>query len=413
MLRRTLTVAALVGVAAAQFDEDDFGPVADVADDSWGYGNSSNGTNVTTTTTATTTTTQPEMPHIHLAYFVSRIPQTDEDGGNPHLENLDCNLARVGQGAYYFNLEETEFDKCVKMPDVKGENRMYYYQLKMSGVAAGDKAGTNNITSLLAFCDDSCDPLQCKISRAKNKNDTNPEASPLAYDRCEPTSVNESFSYFVRQGHGANMIHDICLLRNVPAKNAYGVTEVRYPNKNSKCDDHEPGAVVASSLRSISDDDCDVNHFDDTSYRLRLEGNRIHGVVGCADGCEPSSCQEYDGFWGQCSGYGHTKDHNNSHFKLFETRNNGMVVSDTTNPENNKGIPLCGGMAPTPTPRKPNEPTTPVPSKKKAHPYKMPAIILSSLFGAFFVAYFVFWVLRRRKLRRMSAYAALQDDPTF
>ena len=189
----------------------------------------------------------------------------------------------------------------------------------------------------------------------------------------------------------------------------------RYPKK-SMCDDHEVGAIVASSLRSISNDVCDLNHFDGRYYNLRLLGQRVQGFVGCDHSCEPDTCQRYDGIWGQCSGHGEESTQS-SHFKFYETRANGMTVKDE-DPEHHKGIPLCGGMAPTPTPRQPNTPTvapTSDPSKKKKEKekYKMPAVILSALIGAFIVSYMIFWVLRRRKLRRMSAYAALQDDPTF
>ena len=213
------------------------------------------------------------------------------------------------------------------------------------------------------------------------------------------------------EGHGANMVHDICLLKNMPAESAKGVTELRYPSK-TMCDDHEPGAVVATSLRSISNDDCDFNHFDNTYYKLRLQSNKIDGFVGCTDpGCELTSCSRYDGFWGECSGHGEEST-KLSHFKFFETRANGMTMASTASIPPNRGIPKCSGMEPTPTPRVPSTTTVPSAAHTK-HPYKMPAVIMSALIGAFIVAYLIFWVLRRRKLRRMSAYAALQDDPTF
>lgn len=404
--------------------EDEFGPISseDGNNDAPSFGNSS-GNNTNLTTTTTTTTTLPEMPHIHLAYFVSRVNQTDQDGNNPHLENLDCNLARVGQGAYFLNLEETGHEMighgaCKAMPIVEGVEGVWYYNLAMTG--RDPATGVNNITSFNAMCPDStCNPDSCKISRVPEPSPSGipgTYVSPLAYDTCQPTNGKELFSYFVREGHGANMVHDVCLLKNKKAEATFGITQLKFPPK-SNCDAHEPGAIVASSLRSISGaDDCDVNHFDGTSYQLRSIGQRIDGLIGCSAShpCEAEFCERYDGFWGQCSGHG-TLDTKDSHFKIFETRANGMSVSDSVDPEKNKGIPLCSGMAPTPTPRVPNTPTpSSDPSKKGGESsFKMVAIILGSLMGAFVLAYSIFWVLRRRKLRRMSAYAALQDDPTF
>ena len=90
MLRPAFAVAAIVGAASVLLvtaDDEDFGP-RPIAETEWheeggslvGVGNSSSGNNTNGSTTTTTTTTLPEMPHVHLSYFVSRLNQTDAEG---------------------------------------------------------------------------------------------------------------------------------------------------------------------------------------------------------------------------------------------------------------------------------------------------------------------------------------------
>jgi hypothetical protein len=190
----------------------------------------------------------------------------------------------------------------------------------------------------------------------------------------------------------------------------FGITQLRYPD-DSLCSDDMPGAVVASSLRALEQrEDCDRNEFDDTHYKLVSVGSKLDGFIGCTSGCEPETCERFDGVWGQCSGHGEGGKGGNNHYKFFPTRTNGM---DEAGAAKNRSFPLCAGQKATPTPRHMTTPMpTTVPSAVKEK-YKLPMIILGSLFGACICSYLIFYVLRKRKLQRMSSYAALQDDPTF
>jgi hypothetical protein len=102
----------------------------------------------------------------------------------------------------------------------------------------------------------------------------------------------------------------------------------------------------------------------------------------------------------------------NSHFKFYPTRENGMDVQAA---EHNRSLPLCAGQKATPTPRHMTTASTTTATHAAAvkEKYKLPLIILGSVFGACVFSYGIFYVLRKRKLQRMSSYAALQDDPTF
>jgi hypothetical protein len=157
--------------------------------------------------------------------------------------------------------------------------------------------------------------------------------------------------------------------------------------------------VVASSLPALEQLECDRNEFDDTHYKLVSDGSKLDGFIGCTSGCEPKTCDQFDGYWGQCSGYGEFGG--NDHYKFFSTRTNGM---DEAGAAKNSSFPLCAGLKPNPTPRHmTNTTTTPTTHIPSASSHGLPVYAYAAIGGGAFVFVGGAILLARRVRTRTAA----------
>ena len=310
----------------------------------------------------------------------------------------------------------------------------FYYQF-------ASRRGVNSsleVTSLAAVCsDDTCS--DCEIDHRSSTTECDPNApagvDALEYYSCHPvnpkvvhkgnqtTTTERGGSWFVHKpvSQKEDIDHEVCVLEQHSARSAKTntnapVTLITYPSKSNgpdasgQCTFQNQDKLITQATHAYTNtplqyDDCSHNG-DGLMYKLDVNGTDnpyYSGLVNCRNKmCTAGTCDYFEALAGTCPPVSDT---------VAVVRADGQLFGI-----DGAHVPVCAGSTP-----KSTFPSTATATSTTTHSHKKPdgdgtVLVAAITVGVLFfglICYGMFVFLRRRKMKRMNAYAALQDDPTF
>jgi len=223
--------------------------------------------------------------------------------------------------------------------------------------------------------------------------------APVWFDTCyssDPDFNGKVTSAFLFQmlefnSSDSTQIHDrgLCLLEPPSARADINSIELHWVN--GTCDVASDKTRFQATVRATVIDDNNECERTLGTEPVLFQNINVNGTSGEYDikiGCVDSTCTDCTVNMDNVLDRALCLDHE---WKIYDT----------------PSFNTCGESPDTPIPPSPNNGGD---GKKSKAPV---AAIVGSVFGALAVGGGVFFVLRRRKLSRMNAYAVLQDDPAF
>lgn len=318
--------------------------------------------------------------------FTLQVPQS----GTVHFDSCASGFHAMVR---VYDLEGEELASCEKCADCSMDLVEGSYAIFVEGVDASE-SGRFDIW----------------MSCGREKRTVDSPSTPATLNRCY-NSLNQDFTVAFFLFHESELMYDhgVCVLET-PDQRPASNRPVVLSWLNSTCNQtFSPATVVATvvnySVCSVMWGD-DPSNDGEFSSALVTDGN---GTIGAKLNCNPECnvCQTeatieqgQDKCWG-------------SRYKVVQSKSFntcGVINDETTTAQSTQST----GSTATAT-VVPHEGTTAAPHKNQdgSHGSSPVGAIVGSLIGAMVVGGAVFFVIRRRKLARMNAYAALQDDPAF
>eukprot|EP00039_Didymoeca_costata_P018489 m.333678 g.333678 ORF g.333678 m.333678 type:complete len:398 (-) comp17195_c0_seq1:77-1270(-) len=395
---KRVAIAIVVASIAITSAQDFFGPGDEIdplaqqdAYEEWGpvLGNASNVTNATA--------------FLDFAYYTSE-----------KNNNTECIISRPGDNARYMRLFESL--DCAEMPNTGYDpdtryDSQFYYKLSLD-------AHSGHMHYMQAFClDAECG--DCVVDKyGEDIGDLQCTATNIPVD-------GYMNSFFIRPMPKGPEDDSVCVVTytNEDDDVTGALTILEYASDAAECVIENTSSIkVFTTAILTSPGTCEMSS-DGDYYMLQLDNatNEVSGVLFCNDSLcsDPDTCQPINNL-------------------VLNTCQDGLKIVDSStigqkSAVDSDSIPICNGLAPIPADSSSSSASSSSSSGStsismsqamsttapgnKSHKKKGKGAAVGAAIGSLIVAgglgYLVFIILRRRKLRRMNAYAALQDDPTF
>ena len=254
--------------------------------------------------------------------------------------------------------------------------------------------------------------------------------APVWFDTCYSSGpdlngfVTSAFLFQMLEFNSSDgtQIHDrgLCLLEPPSARANINSIELHWVN-NGTCDVASDKTRFQATVRAtVINDNNECERTLGTELFQNINVNGTSGEYDIKIGCVDSTCTDCTVNQVNVLDRALCLDHE---WKIYDTPsfNTCGEIPDTPVPPTPRPVTPVTSAPTTPAP------TTPAPTERPVTPSPPPPIndgdgkkskapvaaIVGSLIGAVAVGGGIFFVLRRRKLSRMNAYAVLQDDPAF
>lgn len=242
--------------------------------------------------------------------------------------------------------------------------------------------------------------MQCGGRIGRRMVEVEDHTAPVQFDKCYSSAedyngfVTSAFLFRMLEFNSSDshQIHDrgLCLLE--PPTDRANVNSIELHWVGGTCDVASDKTRFQATVRAtVIDDNNECERTLGTELFQNINVNVTSGEYDIKIGCDDSKCT-------------------NCTINQANVLDRALCLGHKWKIYDTQSFNTCGERPDTPIP----EPNPPGPSNTGDGKKKAPvAAIVGSVLGALAVGGGVFFVLRRRKLSRMNAYAVLQDDPAF
>lgn len=310
--------------------------------------------------------------------------------GNPSPDQL-LTLRVATAGAFTLNACTSAFSTVLRVFDLDGEELKTCTSCECAvELEAGEYAllveGDDQAVASTGAFDVS---MQCGGRIGRRMAEVFDQTAPVQFNTCYRAApydgmVTSAFLFQMLEYNSSDstQVHDrgLCLLE--PPSSRAKINSIELHWVGGTCDVGSDKTRFQATVRAtVIDDNNECERMSGTHLFQNINVNGTSGEYDIKIGCVDSNCTA------------------NCTVNQANVLDRALCLDHVWKVYDTPSFNTCGG----------ERPDTPIPKKSKAPV----AAIVGSVIGALAVGGGVFFVLRRRKLSRMNAYAVLQDDPAF